>query len=62
VGEYARDYQWVNIGARKSHYPADKTALVKWSGSLRKWSEKKNIKIDQWFIGNDFEELAKDLL
>lgn len=56
-----KNYQWVNIGARKSHYPADTTALVKWSEPLRKWSEKKNIKINQWLTGNDLEKLARGL-
>jgi hypothetical protein len=31
------DFDWINIGARKSHYPADARALVKWTGPLRKW-------------------------
>jgi hypothetical protein len=29
--------QWINIGARPSHYPADARALVKWVEPLRKW-------------------------
>jgi hypothetical protein len=28
---------WINIGARPSHYPADARALVKWSELLRNW-------------------------
>jgi hypothetical protein len=31
------DFQWINIGARQSHYPADARALVKWSEPLRAW-------------------------
>jgi hypothetical protein len=30
-------FDWVNIGARKSHYPADARALVKWAAPLREW-------------------------
>ena len=56
-----KNYQWVNIGARKSHYPADPTALVTWSEPLRKWSEKKKIKINQWLAGKYLEELARNL-
>jgi hypothetical protein len=51
--------QWVNVGARKSHYPADTTALVNWSDPLRKWADKKNFKIDQWLTGDELLELAK---
>jgi len=29
--------EWVNIGARPSHYPADARALVKWVEPLREW-------------------------
>jgi hypothetical protein len=28
---------WINIGTRPSHYPADALALVKWVDPLRKW-------------------------
>jgi hypothetical protein len=28
---------WINIGTRPSHYPADARALVKWAEPLRKW-------------------------
>jgi hypothetical protein len=31
------DFDWVNIGSRRSHYPADARALVKWAEPLRKW-------------------------
>jgi hypothetical protein len=30
-------FDWVNIGARKSHYPADARALVRWVEPLREW-------------------------
>lgn len=32
-------FKWINIGARRSHYPADARALVKWAEPLRKWVE-----------------------
>jgi hypothetical protein len=31
------DFDWVNIGARRSHYPADARALVSWAQPLRQW-------------------------
>ncbi|MBE3066982.1 MAG: hypothetical protein IMZ73_06080 [Chloroflexi bacterium] len=33
------DIEWINIGTRPSHYPADARALVKWVEPLRKWVE-----------------------
>jgi len=30
-------FEWINIGTRRSHYPADTQALVKWAEPLRKW-------------------------
>ncbi len=57
-----KSFQWVNIGTRKTHYPADTTALINWSNSLRSWSNKKDIRIKQWLTGNDLKELAKNLL
>ncbi len=33
------EHEWINIGARKSHYPADTRALVEWNLPLRKWCE-----------------------
>lgn len=32
-----KDSNWINIGTRPSHYPADARALVRWAGPLRKW-------------------------
>jgi hypothetical protein len=30
-------FDWINIGARRSHYPADTRALVKWVEPLHRW-------------------------
>lgn len=32
-----RGFNWVNIGARSSHYPADAQALINWKQPLIKW-------------------------
>ena len=32
-----RGLNWINIGTRPSHYPADSFALVHWAEPLRKW-------------------------
>jgi hypothetical protein len=31
------NFNWINIGTRASHYPADARALIKWAEPLRKW-------------------------
>jgi hypothetical protein len=31
------EFDWINIGTRKSHYPSDARALVKWVQPLRNW-------------------------
>lgn len=32
-------YDWINIGARASHYPSDPAAIVRWPAKLRHWVE-----------------------
>lgn len=32
--------EFINIGARKSHYPSDARALIKWAEPLRDWTNK----------------------
>ena len=35
-----KNFQVINIGARKSHYPTDAAALIDWEKPLRKWISK----------------------
>lgn len=37
--EALRGLDWINVGARASHYPADARALAGWAGPLRRWAE-----------------------
>lgn len=35
--EALKGFDWINVGARASHYPADTRAVVDWKKPLRKW-------------------------
>ncbi len=47
---------WINIGARPGHYPADARALVKWAEPLRAWVEQNHHPLTERL---DAEELLK---
>ena len=49
---------WINVGARSSHYPADARALVKWVEPLRKWVEENRQPIQGLLTAEDLAELA----
>jgi hypothetical protein len=52
------DFDWVNIGTRRSHYPADARALVKWVEPLRKWVEENRQPVQGLLTAEDLAELA----
>jgi hypothetical protein len=52
------DFDWINIGTRKSHYPADTLALVKWAEPLRKWSEHHKLNNHERISGEELYKLA----
>ncbi len=43
-------FDWINIGARKTHYPGDPNAIANWSAPLHDWVQK-NI----WPIANNLK-------
>jgi hypothetical protein len=49
---------WINVGARSSHYPADARALVKWVEPLRKWVEENRQPVQGLLTAEDLAELA----
>jgi len=55
-------FQWRNIGARKSHYPADTKAVVDWNNTLREWCEKNPNPIKSTLSGNDLKQLLDAIL
>jgi len=50
--------EWVNIGTRPSHYPADARALVKWVEPLRKWVAENQHPITGLLTGEELAQLA----
>jgi hypothetical protein len=53
--------QWINIGARASHYPADARALVKWVEPLRKWVKENQQPIIERLSAEELLKLWKDI-
>jgi hypothetical protein len=56
------DFDWVNIGARRSHYPADAGALVRWAEPLRKWVKQHFQPIQNLITAEEMDNLAKTTL
>jgi hypothetical protein len=54
-------FDWVNIGARPSHYPADARALVDWVQPLRRWVEDNLNPIRSRLRAEELAVLAENL-
>jgi hypothetical protein len=54
-----KGFNVINIGTRKSHYPADVLTLLDWKKSLNKWVEKNIIKSNVTITGKELSELAE---
>ena len=50
---------WINIGARRSHYPADTLALLDWFKPLRRWVEQHPNPVTGRLSGEELLELAQ---
>ncbi len=48
---------WVNIGARRSHYPADARAIVRWAAPLRDWAARNRRPIRSRLTAEELREL-----
>jgi hypothetical protein len=53
-------WDWVNIGTRPSHYPADARTLVKWTEPLRKWVDKNRHPVQTQLSGEELAKLANE--
>jgi len=53
--------EWINIGTRSSHYPADSRALVKWAEPLRKWVENNRIPIKSRLSVDELVQLSHNI-
>ena len=52
---------WINIGTRSSHYPADSRALVRWAEPLRKWVDKNSNPITSHLSADELLHLSQGL-
>jgi hypothetical protein len=52
-------FKWVNIGTRRSHYPSDARALVKWAEPLRKWVEENRQPVTARLEAEELQELRQ---
>ncbi len=53
--------EWFNIGTRRSHYPADSRALVKWADPLRRWSADHPNPLHNFLNVNEMAELVNQI-
>jgi hypothetical protein len=51
--------EWINIGTRPSHYPADARALVKWVEPLRNWVAENQQPVSGFLTGEELAQLAQ---
>ena len=52
---------WVNIGTRRSHYPADARALVNRAGPLRKWVIEHRRPLQNRLTAEEIGDLARNI-
>lgn len=53
--------EWINIGTRQDHYPADSWTLVNWTKPLWEWCKDHPNPIEKRLTGKILEELAKGI-
>lgn len=56
--EALRGLEWINIGARRSHYPADARAVVRWAAPLRAWAARHAHPLRARLTADELCELA----
>ena len=59
--ECLKAFSVVNIGARKTHFPADALALIQWQDQLNKWGEKHRSKKAEPMDAAVLEEVAAQI-
>jgi hypothetical protein len=52
---------WINIGTRQDHYPADSWTLIQWTAPLRKWCREHPSPIVHKMTGELLKELANKI-
>jgi hypothetical protein len=51
-------FDWLNVGARPDHYPADASALVNWTSPLRAWVEQRADVLETTITADELLHLA----
>ena len=54
--------QFINIGTRKSHYPSDASALVRWVDPLRKWVSEHEQPVKSRLSPEELQNLSRNFL
>jgi hypothetical protein len=52
---------WVNVGTRKSHYPADTWTLIEWQSKLKEWCRQNSNPVKSCLTGEILKQLAKQV-
>ncbi|MBA4384252.1 MAG: hypothetical protein C0410_05920 [Anaerolinea sp.] len=55
------NFEVINIGARKNHYPADTLALLDWKKLLEKWAKENSSNFDNHITGEELSRLANQI-
>jgi hypothetical protein len=56
-----KDFNIINIGARKNHFPSDTLALLDWKKPLEKWESNNNIHFVCRISGNELKKLSEKI-
>ena len=54
-----QNHDVINIGARRTHFPADTLALLNWNKPLEDWSKQRKRRILENISGKELQELAE---
>jgi hypothetical protein len=54
-------FDMINIGARKSHYPADTLALLDWKKPLEKWAKENPSNFENYISAGELKKIANSI-
>lgn len=57
-----KEYKFINIGARKTHFPADPWALLNWNKSVHSFSQNREITLKKFLNVSDVVKIYNELL
>ncbi len=56
-----RNFEMINIGARKDHYPADTIALLDWKKPLEKWAIENSSNFENHISAKELYEISQNI-